>query len=128
MLIAHGSKDSGAFDILAATAEKVSRLLGDALVEHGFIWKASSDLERLFDAFSQKGLEDIVIMPYFLFDGVHVKKIIFEQVDYFSKLYPHMKITVTEPLGMDERLAVIAVDRITGTSGKRREEHGLQTE
>ena len=122
LLIAHGNKKSKAVDIMEAIAGDVAGLLPDAHVEYGFIWQSSNDFGRIFKKFDEQALDEIIIMPYFLFDGVHVTQTIRAIAAEFSALYPKKKIVVSRQLGVDKRLAEIAVDRILE---RKKSEDGL---
>jgi len=53
-------------------------------------------------------------VPYFLFMGIHLKEDIPNMVAECAASFPGIRITMDEPLGVDERLADILVDRIKG--------------
>ena len=60
----------------------------------------------------ERGADDIRIVPYFLFEGVHIKEDIPEEIKAFQAHHPNVKITMGQTLGADKRLAEIVADRI----------------
>jgi len=112
LIVAHANKRSGCVDVISEIAEKLRGLLNEAVVEYDFIRHHDRDFEGVFKKFEALGIDEIVVMPYFLFDGVHVTKTTPDIVREFSAKYPQKKIMISESLGSDKRLAEIAADRI----------------
>lgn len=112
LLIAHGNKRSKATTIMQAIAKGVSDQLPNALVAYWFIWQSNGDLESVFNQFASPDMQEIVIIPYFLFDGVHVTKTVREIAAAMAVFYPQKTIAISNPLGIDPRLAEIVADRI----------------
>ena len=57
-----------------------------------------------------KGIDEIVILPYFLASGHHVTRDIPELVDSIKTLYPHIKITLKEHVGSSEGMVNLLLD------------------
>jgi sirohydrochlorin ferrochelatase len=87
---------------------------GGAAVECAFMEFSDRTVERGVSALAAKAVTEIWVMPYFLFMGVHMKKDIPSLVAGCAADYPDIKIAIGEPFGIDERLADIIVDKITG--------------
>jgi sirohydrochlorin ferrochelatase len=62
-----------------------------------------------------KGADEITVIPYFLFDGVHIKEDIPGEIESFRKQYPSVQVTMGRTLGADRRLARILRDRVLET-------------
>ena len=113
MVIAHGSRakeTEAALDSVVASARKKT---GDAIIETAFMEFSGRTVEKGVSALALKGVDEIRVVPYFLFMGVHMKKDIPEMVAKCAAAYPNVKITMGEPIGADERLSDILADRIT---------------
>ena len=54
------------------------------------------------------------MVPYFLFEGIHIQKDIPEEIGEILKKYPGVQVEMGKTLGADERLADILTDRIRG--------------
>ena len=122
ILIAHGSKESSAADIVAAVSQKTEGLLSDAKVEYGFLSQGDVSFDEAIHKLKDNGVNEVIIMPYFLYDGPHVTRDIQRIADELSLKHKEMSIIIASPLGIDERLAEIAADRIRAI---RREKNGI---
>lgn len=58
------------------------------------------------------GLSEIVVVPFFLFEGIHIKKDIPEKLNEFREKYPNVKFTFGKPLGANPILTDILLERI----------------
>lgn len=116
ILIAHGSEKSSADNIVAEISKKTEKLLRGAQVKYGFL--KHNDFDKIVSNFVSNGIHEIIVLPYFLYDGPHVRRDIRNIAEDLSLRHPQMKITIAEHLGIDERLAEIAADRVTDRRGK----------
>ena len=56
----------------------------------------------------------IVVLPFFLFEGKHIKIEIPEQLEQLQSLIPDIPLIYTRPLGVDSRLIQIVTERVNG--------------
>lgn len=111
ILLGHGSRRAEANQGLLVVAEKVSLLLGQPVTPAYM----AHDRPSLPEAVEQKiigGATRIVIMPLFLFRGVHVTVDIHEELRELSEQHPNVEITFTRELGADDGIANLASYRI----------------
>ena len=113
LVVAHGSRAKETEDTLEAILKMVRAKLPYAVIELAFMEFSERTLEKGISALAVCGVREIKIVPYFLFSGVHIKEDIPDMAAECARLYPDIKITMGEPLGVDERLADILVDRMT---------------
>ncbi len=59
------------------------------------------------------GLSEIVVVPFFLFEGIHIKRDIPEKLNEFREKYPDVKFTFGRPLGADPALVDVLLGRIS---------------
>ena len=101
LLIAHGSRNSEANDAVIAHAERLKVLLGTGLVEAAFLELANPSIPEGINILAAKGMEELVVYPFFLAMGVHIKKdvprIIEEAVAMLEREIPYK---IMKPLGM----------------------------
>jgi len=128
LVIAHGSRakeTEATLETILSMVEK--KLLGmngraacgvsgqpETIIEFAFMEFSDRTVEKGVAALAAKAVTEIKIVPYFLFMGVHLKEDIPNIVAECTVSYPDIKITMGEPLGVDERLSDILVDRIKG--------------
>jgi sirohydrochlorin ferrochelatase len=114
LAIAHGSRASET----EATLETVMRMVGAKMpgiaVECAFMEFSDRTIEKGVAALAAKSVTEIIVVPYFLFMGVHMKKDIPEMVAGCAANFPDIKVAMCDPFGVDERLADIITDRIRG--------------
>ena len=112
LVIAHGSRAKETEATLDSVLSMAKSKLPEIIMECAFMEFSDRTVEKGVSALAAKGVTEIKIVPYFLFMGVHLKRDIPEMVAGCAASYPDIKITMGEPLGVDERLANIIVDRI----------------
>jgi len=101
IIVAHGSRKSSSNEEVKALGEKVSFLVDQryGLVMTSFLEFAAPSLEESMLSCIDKGVSEIVILPYFLASGNHVTRDIPEVVQKIEAAYPKVKITLIEHLG-----------------------------
>ena len=115
LVIAHGSRAKETEATLETVLSMVKAKLSDqpeTVIECAFMGHSDRTIEKGISALSAKGVTEIKIVPYFLFTGIHIKEDIPDMVAECIADFPGVNITMGEPLGGDERLADILVDRI----------------
>jgi sirohydrochlorin ferrochelatase len=112
LVVAHGSRAKGTEAVLEAVLAMVKAKMPNAIIEGAFMEFSERTLEKGVSALAAQGATEIKIVPYFLFTGVHLQEDIPQMGAACAASFPGVKITMGEPLGVDERLADILVDRI----------------
>ena len=118
LIIAHGSRAKETEATLEAVLSMVkAKLFGqpdqpETAIECAFMEFSDRTVEKGISTLSAKGVTEIKVVPYFLFTGIHIKEDIPNMVAECAVNFPSVKITMGKPLGGDERLADILVDRI----------------
>jgi len=112
LVIAHGSRAKETETALEAVISMVRKKAPEIVIEPAFMEFSERTFERGVAALAEKGVTEIKIVPYFLFLGMHLKEDIPEMATRCAAGFPNIKIVMGKPLGVDERLADIVVDRI----------------
>jgi sirohydrochlorin ferrochelatase len=116
IILGHGSRRSEANQGLLTVAEKVSELLGQE-VTPAFMAHQSPNLPEAVLKKISEGAKKIVIMPLFLFRGMHVTVDIHEEIKEVQEKYPEIAISFTQELGADDMIAELASSRIKEALG-----------
>lgn len=111
ILLGHGSRRAEANQGLLVVAEKVNRLLGQS-VTPAYMAHDRPSLPEAVEAKIKGGAEQIIIMPLFLFRGIHVSVDIYEELHEIREQYPNVEIIYTKELGADDGIASLATLRI----------------
>lgn len=112
ILISHGSKISSGNDGLFQVADMLRAMRRWDTVEAAFLQLAKPDFPEVVAKTVQCGVGRIVVVPLLLFKGNHVYKDIPEMLEAEKKKYPHVEFIYSNNIGADERIALIAADRI----------------
>jgi len=119
LLLGHGSKRKEANDTLkqiASAIEAASGLGGNTpfgCVYPAYLQMAKPDFQEAVDNLHEKGFTDIIVMPYFLYSGLHVTSDLPGEIEKARQRYADMSFSVAESLGFHERLVDIAIERIS---------------
>ncbi len=111
LLLAHGSREGDTEKTMRQITDYVRQGLVGALVEEAYLQFRDKNLEKGLKSLIEKGATDIKVIPYFLFEGVHIKEDIPAELREFTASHPNVKITMGKTLGADRRLADIIIDR-----------------
>jgi sirohydrochlorin ferrochelatase len=112
LILAHGSREKETEKTMDKIAEMVFAKLPETLIETAYLQFCSKNLETGLNSLIQKGVDNIHVVPYFLFYGIHIREDIPAAINEYLKKRPDVKVTMGETLGVDERLADILADRI----------------
>lgn len=107
IIVAHGSRKASSNEEVIALGEKV-RVLKDtqyAYVTTSFLEFASPSLKESILMCIEKGMDEIVILPYFLAGGHHVTRDIPEILNAIQASHTHVKIILKEHLGSSPGMA-----------------------
>jgi sirohydrochlorin ferrochelatase len=114
LIVGHGSRRKETELILESVVEMARKGLPEMPVEIAFMELSESSIPVGLDALAAQGANEIAVVPYFLYDGVHIREDIPEALEEYMTVHPKIKITMGKPLGEDERLGAILADRIQG--------------
>lgn len=111
IILGHGSKAPEATETLAAVTEMVRKTAAYERVEYASLQLSEPALPAVVDKMAGEGVGDILVLPFLIAVGQHVKTDIPEELDMLRGRYPGVKMRLGRPLGPDPRLAEILLDR-----------------
>lgn len=112
ILVDHGSRFAAANDMLNEVAERFRRSSGYKIVEPAHMELAEPSIPQAFEACVRQGAKRIVVHPYFLSPGRHSTTDIPRMVAEAAAPYPGVICNVTQPLGLDDEISRIILNRI----------------
>jgi sirohydrochlorin ferrochelatase len=112
LLIAHGSRNAEANEDLHHVAAML-RQRGQEIVESAFLELAPPAIGEAAEACVRQGAEQVVLIPYFLSAGVHVRRDLTETQTVLAARFPQVRFVLTEPLGRHPLLLEIVAERAT---------------
>jgi sirohydrochlorin ferrochelatase len=114
VLFAHGSPVQSANDAVHAVTSELERRTGYP-VHTGFLECGPPALEDAVSKLVDEGVRRIVIAPYFLTMGIHLKRDLPRIVDELRNIYKGVIVEIADPLDGHPALLTILEDRCNQT-------------
>lgn len=111
IVFAHGSSVETANEAVRAVTAEVARAGGFTLIDTAFLEAAKPDLTEAVDRMARNGASRVVVIPYFLTLGVHLKRDLPLLVEELSRRHEGLHIEVTGPLDGHPSLPRIVLER-----------------
>ncbi|HET6386527.1 MAG TPA: CbiX/SirB N-terminal domain-containing protein [Armatimonadota bacterium] len=112
ILVDHGSTHQEANDLLLDVARLFEAVSGFEIVEPAHMELAEPTIAHAFDACVARGATRVVVHPYFLSPGRHSTSDIPRMTAAAARSHPGVRYAVTLPLGLDEKIAQVMLERI----------------
>jgi sirohydrochlorin ferrochelatase len=112
IVFAHGSRIEPANQAVRAVAADLARAGGYPAVEAAFLELGRPSLEEAADLLALRGVEQIIVVPYFLTPGMHLERDLPVLVERISQKYKDIEIQVTPPLDGHPGLVQVLADRV----------------
>ncbi len=110
LLIAHGSREAEANEDLYHVADAL-RQRGYSVAE-SFLELAEPDIETAARSCVARGAGRVVLVPYFLSAGIHVRRDLTAARDRLAERYPQVEFRLAEPLGRHPLLTEVVAQRV----------------
>jgi sirohydrochlorin ferrochelatase len=118
LLVGHGSKVEQANEALHKLCRLVEKkAAAGEVVAHAYLQFASPALEGAIANLDAQQVGEVVVVPIFLYEGVHFSQDIREFVEREAARRPHIRLVLAPVLGVDERMAEIVWDRVREAKG-----------
>jgi sirohydrochlorin ferrochelatase len=114
LLVDHGSRLPEANALLEAVAARVRERLPDRVVRTAHLDLAAPTIPEAIDACAAEGAGEIVLAPWFLSPGAHTLRDLPRIVEEAARRHPALRIRCAAPLGFDERLVDVLIERLGG--------------
>ncbi len=111
VIFAHGSRIESANEGVREIANAFARAGSYPLVETAFLELGQPDLAGAVARLAGKGVEHIVVIPYFLTLGIHLDRDLPALVAQLEDAHPGIEIKVTKPLEGHPALLRVLLDR-----------------
>jgi sirohydrochlorin ferrochelatase len=111
IVFAHGSRVESANQAVRAVAAALRETGGFEGVEAAFLELGTPDLIGAVERLVEKGAERVVVVPYFLTDGLHMERDLPPLIEKISKRYNGLQIAVSETLDGHPGVVQVLLDR-----------------
>ncbi|MBE9537182.1 MAG: precorrin-8X methylmutase [Proteobacteria bacterium] len=111
LVAAHGSRRSEANDQVNSVVDKLKKYFQTDMFEPAFMELAKPSIGDGIKALADKGMEELVVYPFFLFKGMHFKKDVPEEIEAgIAALGKEIPWRMLEPIGLHPDIFDIVKD------------------
>lgn len=111
LIVDHGSTVEDSNQMLLELAALVRKMRPGLLVHTAHLEVLEPSIAQGLNACVEDGATDVVVHPYMLAPGRHATRDVPRLVYEAAKQYPNVKVTVTGPLGLHEKVAEVILER-----------------
>ncbi len=112
IILGHGSKSKDAIEDFNYVVEITKNKSDHHNVFGAHMEMAKPSLEDIVETIYQQGGVEIIIIPYFLFNGNHIKQDIPAKIDVLKVKYPQLKIRFGTPIGKEPLMAELILKKV----------------
>lgn len=112
LLIAHGSRRVEANQELVDLASRLIGSLDYSIIEPSYLELAEPGIVEAGGICVAKGASRVLMVPYFLSAGVHIRRDLAEARDQLTEKYPEVSFVLGPPLGPHQLLDDLVSQRI----------------
>ncbi len=115
LVVAHGSRSTDAVAEFEKVMSMVRTKITESVVKGAHMELAEPDIATVTKELAEEGAKEIVVVPYFLFMGNHLKQDIPDIINEQRLLYPEISFKLGKPFGADVLIAELLEKRIFET-------------
>lgn len=112
LLVDHGSRRPQANAQLEDLADRVRTLRPDWEVCTAHLEISSPGVAEALDSCAAAGVSEVFLHPFFLAPGRHTREDLPKMAREACERHPGLKVHVTDPLGVDDAMVAIVLERI----------------
>jgi sirohydrochlorin ferrochelatase len=112
ILLGHGSRVPQAGKSMEKVAEGLKVRYGYKVVEICYLSRLGPHLPDAFKKCVKQGANSVVVIPYFLHEGLHIVLDIPAELQDLASQYPHVSVILGKNLGFDDVLVDLVEKRI----------------
>ncbi|MDH5477237.1 MAG: CbiX/SirB N-terminal domain-containing protein, partial [Nitrospinota bacterium] len=117
ILMGHGSRVRGASQGMEAVADQLRQEEEFMAVEVCHMSRRGPFFPEALKKLADMGAREIILIPYFLHMGLHMRLDIPEMMQAEAAAYPGVRLVLGKHLGYDESLAALVKKRIAESQG-----------
>lgn len=113
LVIGHGSRSKEAMEAFYQIVEQLKGSINGE-VEGCFMEISEPHIPETIEKMYNNGVRNITVLPYFLFNGIHIKEDIPEILTSVKKQYTDIAITMAQPISYHNYVVEILKERLVG--------------
>lgn len=118
IILGHGSRVREANSLVPKVIKTIRNRLGLNIIQPAYLQLCRPDLTQCVKRLISRGVKKIIIVPFFLFVGNHVRRDIPEIIRKQKMAYPGVEFIYANNLGEDSKIVDIVIDRIFEAGAK----------
>jgi len=115
LLVGHGSSESHANDSMLQVLEIIRKKKNYSIIEAAFLELSPPFIPEVIQTCINKGAEEILVVPYFLNRGRHIRRGIPQIIREEAQKHPNIVLRFGNAINFHPLLAEIITDRISET-------------
>ncbi len=116
-IFAHGSSVESANEAVRGFTRQLAGRGGFPLIETSFLELGKPDLPEAAQRLIARGAKRIVVIPYFLTVGIHLKRDLPRIVEELKDIYQDVEFEITAPMDGHPALLDVLLDRAKSALG-----------
>jgi sirohydrochlorin ferrochelatase len=112
ILLGHGSRVPEAGKSMEKVAAGLKRKYGYAIVEVCYLSRLGPHFPEIFEKCVKQGADCVVVIPYFLHEGLHIVLDIPSMIQKTAARFPNVRVLLGKNLGFDDVLVDLVEKRI----------------
>ncbi|MBI4634636.1 MAG: CbiX/SirB N-terminal domain-containing protein [Deltaproteobacteria bacterium] len=112
IILGHGSRAAGAADDMEKVAARLRERIGYEIIATCQMSGSGALFPEVFDACIGQGASSILVLPYFLHQGIHLLQDVPEMMREKAAAFPGVKVVLGKNLGFDECLVDLVIKRL----------------
>lgn len=114
LVIGHGSRALGAKEVFEEVVSGLRERMCGSVVEGCFMEISNPQIPETVELLYKRGVRELVVLPYFLFPGVHILNDIPEILKRCVETHSGLKVEMAKPIGYHSKLIDILEERVGG--------------
>lgn len=111
LIIAHGSKSAIANSEFNDIVAIIDMQTEQFIVEKAFLELVEPDIPNGVETLVQQDVNEIIVIPYFLFNGRHSQKDIPNIIALLKERYPNVTFSIADALGVNKDICKLMIDK-----------------
>ncbi|MFA5182782.1 MAG: CbiX/SirB N-terminal domain-containing protein [Syntrophales bacterium] len=112
ILMGHGSRVPGAGEGMEKVAQWLKKKRPGTMIETCYMSELGPHFPEILEKCLRAGADKVIVMPYFLHLGIHLREDIPAMMEMEAKKYPGLTLILGRHLGFDESLADLVGKRL----------------
>lgn len=115
LYICHGSRVKEASEQAVSFVKQVMKKVEVPIQEMAFLELSEPMISQSFARCVEQGATKIIVIPILLLTAAHAKKDIPEEIRLQQIRYPHIKVMIGSPIGVNDRMVDLLIEKISET-------------